>query len=77
MQVQVVVLQQQVNTAMLRAARIVNPASQQHALAAIQAVGTVVTVMLSLVQSVSSKASSGADGCGVDGEDVRCVALGG
>ena len=57
MQVQVVVLQQQVNTAMLRAARIVNPASQQHALAAIQAVGTVVTVMLSLVQSVSSKAA--------------------
>ncbi len=54
-QVQVVVLQQQVNTAMLQAARIVNPASQQHALAAIQAVGTVVTAMLLLVQSVSSK----------------------
>ena len=45
MQMQVVVMQQQVNTAMLRAARIMNPASQQHALAAIQAVGTVVTVM--------------------------------
>lgn len=57
MQVQVVVLQQQVNTAMLRAARIVNPASQQHALAAIQAVGTVVTVMLAMVQSVSSKSA--------------------
>jgi hypothetical protein len=57
MQAQVVLLQQQVNTAMLQAARIVNPASQQHALAAIQAVGTVVTVMLSLVQSVSSKAA--------------------
>jgi hypothetical protein len=57
MQVQVVVLQQQVNTAMLRAARIINPASQQHALAAIQAVGTVVTVMLAMVQSVSSKAA--------------------
>jgi hypothetical protein len=55
MQVQVVALQQQVNTAMLRAARILNPESQQHALATIQAVGTVVTVMLSLVQSVSSK----------------------
>src|SRR5512146_894787 len=54
-QVQVVVLQQQVNTAMLQAARIVNSASQQHALAAIQAVGTVVTAMLSLVPSVSSK----------------------
>jgi hypothetical protein len=46
-----------VNTAMLRAARIINPASQQHALAAIQAVGTVVTVMLAMVQSVSSKAA--------------------
>lgn len=57
MQVQVVVLQQQVNTAMLQAARIVNPASQQHALAAIQAVGTVVTVMLAMVQSVSSKSA--------------------
>jgi hypothetical protein len=57
MQTQVVVLQQQVNTAMLQAARIVNPASQQHALAAIQAVETVVTVMLALVQSVSSKAA--------------------
>jgi hypothetical protein len=57
MQVQVVVLQQQVNTAMLQAARIVNPASQQHALAAIQAVGTVATAMLALVQSVSSKSA--------------------
>jgi len=57
MQMQVVVLQQQVNGAMLQAARIVNPASQQHALAAIQAVGTVVTAMLVLVQSVSSKAA--------------------
>jgi len=56
MQTQVVVLQQQVNVAMLQALRIVNPESQKHALAAIQAVGTVVTVMLSLVQSVSSKA---------------------
>jgi hypothetical protein len=57
LQVQVVVLQQQVNGAMLQAARIVNPASQQHALAAIQAVGTVATAMLALVQSVSSKAA--------------------
>jgi len=57
MQVQVVALQQQVNTAMLLAARIVDPASQQHALAAIQAVGTVVTVMLAMVQSVSSKSA--------------------
>jgi len=57
MQAQVVVLQQQVNVAMLRAVRMVNPESQRHALAAIEAVGTVVTVMLSLVQSVSSKAA--------------------
>ena len=56
MQTQVVVLQQQVNVAMLQALRIVNPESQKHALAAIQAVGTVVTVMLSLVQSVSGRA---------------------
>jgi hypothetical protein len=55
MQAQVVVLEQQVNIAMLQALRIVNPESQKHALAAIQAVGTVVNVMLSLVQSVSSK----------------------
>jgi hypothetical protein len=56
MQNQIVVLQNQVNTALLQAARIVNPASQQHALATIQAVGTVVGAILTLVQSVSSKA---------------------
>lgn len=55
MQNQIVVLQQQVNGAMLQAARIMNPASQQHALAAIQAVGAVVGAILVLVQSVSSK----------------------
>jgi hypothetical protein len=55
MQAQIVALQQQVNAAVLQAARIMNPASQQHALAAIQAVGTVVTAILALVQSVSSK----------------------
>lgn len=53
-QVQVVVLQQQENAAMLQTARIVNPASQQYALVVIEAVGTVVA-MLSLVQWVSSK----------------------
>jgi hypothetical protein len=57
MQTQVVVLQQQVNKAMLQAVRIVNPRSQQHALAVIQAVGTVTMVMLALVQSISSKAA--------------------
>ena len=56
LQNQIVTLEQQVNTAMLQAARIMNPASQQHALATIQAVGTVVIAILALVQSVSSKA---------------------
>jgi hypothetical protein len=55
MQNEVVTFQQQVNVAMLQAARIVNPGSQQHALATIQAVGTVVTAILALVQSISSK----------------------
>jgi hypothetical protein len=56
LQVQIVNLQQQVNSALLQAARMMNTASQQHALAAIQAVGTIVTAILSLVQSISSKA---------------------
>jgi hypothetical protein len=57
MQNQVVTFQQQVNAALLQAGRIVNPASQQHALATIQAVGTVVSAILALVQSVSSKSA--------------------
>lgn len=56
LQSQIVTLQQQVNAALLQAGRIVNPASQQHALAAIQAVATIVSAILALVQSVSSKA---------------------
>jgi hypothetical protein len=48
---------QQVNAALLAAGKIVNPASQQHALAAIQAVSTIVTAILALVQSISSKAA--------------------
>jgi hypothetical protein len=56
MQAQVVTLQQQVNAALLRAARIMNPASQQHALAAINGVATIVNAILSLVQSISGKA---------------------
>jgi hypothetical protein len=55
MQAQVVAFQQQVNAALLQAARITNPASQQHALAAIQGVATIVSAILALVQSVSSK----------------------
>ena len=55
LQTQVVTLQQQVNAALLKAGRIVDPASQQHALSAIQVVGSVVSAMLALVESVSSK----------------------
>jgi hypothetical protein len=55
LQTQVVTFEQQVNAALLQAGKIVNPASQQHALAAIQAVGTIVSAILALVQSVSSK----------------------
>ena len=56
MQSQVVSFQQQVNASLLQVAKIVDPVSQQHALAAIQAVGTIVNALLALVQSVSSKA---------------------
>jgi hypothetical protein len=56
LQAQIVLLQQQVNAALLSAAHIVDEASQRHALAAIQAVATIVNAILSLVQSVSSKA---------------------
>lgn len=56
MQTQIVTFQQQVNAAILQAAKIVDPASQQHALAAIQAVATIVSAILALVQSISSKA---------------------
>jgi hypothetical protein len=55
LQTQVVRLQQQVNGALLEAGKIVDPASQQHALSAIQVVGSVVSAMLALVESVSSK----------------------
>jgi hypothetical protein len=54
MQIQIVTLQQQVNIALLQAAKISNPASQQHALVAIQGVGTIVSSILALVQSISS-----------------------
>lgn len=56
LQNQIVTFQQQVNTALLQAAKIVNVNSQQHALAAIQGVGTIVVAILSLVQAISSKA---------------------
>lgn len=56
LQAQVVSFQQQVNAALLAAAHIVNSASQQHAMAAIQAVATIIGSILALVQSVSTKA---------------------
>lgn len=56
LQNQIVTFQQQVDTALLHAAKIVDQKSQQHALAAIQGVGTIVVAILSLVQSISSKA---------------------
>ena len=56
-QTQVVTFRQQVDTALLQTAKIVDPASQKHALAAVQAVATIVGVLLSLVESISSKAA--------------------
>src|SRR6185312_15045231 len=55
MQAQIVTFQQQVNSALLQAARILNTSSRQRALASIQAVATAVTAILALIQSVSSK----------------------
>lgn len=54
-QSQVVTLQQQVNSALLQAAKIVDPASQKHALAAVQGVATIASAILALVQSISTK----------------------
>jgi hypothetical protein len=51
----VVTLQQQVNVSLLAAARITNPANQQHVLSSINTVATIVAAILALVQSVSSK----------------------
>ncbi len=55
LQAQVVTFQQQVNAALLAAAKITNTVSQQHALACIQGVATIITAVFALVQSVSSK----------------------
>ena len=55
MQAQIVTFQQQVNSALLQAARILNASSRQRALASIQAVATAVTAILALIQSISSK----------------------
>jgi hypothetical protein len=55
LQSQVVTFQQQVNAALLAAAKITNTVSQQHALACIQGVATIVTAVFALVQSISGK----------------------
>ncbi len=55
LQAQVVTFQQQVNSALLQAARILDSSSQQRALTSIQAVATAVTAILALVESISSK----------------------
>jgi hypothetical protein len=57
LQTAVVTFQQQVNTSLLQAAKITNPASQQRVHNAINAVATVVNAMLALVTSISSKAA--------------------
>lgn len=57
LQIQVTTMQQQVNSALLAAAGIVDPASRQRALATINGVATVVSAILALVQSVSGKAA--------------------
>jgi len=57
LQAQVVTFQQQVSAALLGAVKIVDPASQAHALSVLQAVATIVNTILALVASISSKAA--------------------
>ncbi len=57
LQAQVVTFQQQVNGSLLSMTRIVDSASQKHALSAIEAVAAIVNAMLALVEQVSSKAA--------------------
>jgi hypothetical protein len=56
-QTQIVTFQQQVNASLLATAKIVDPAGQKHALAALQAVATVVSAIFALVESISSRAA--------------------
>jgi hypothetical protein len=57
LQTAVSTFQQSVNAAVLQAAKITDPASQQKALADIGAVGTIVNTILSVIVSVSGKAA--------------------
>jgi hypothetical protein len=54
-QAQVVAFQQQVNASLLSAARILNPASQQHALSVIQLVATAINAIFALIEQISGK----------------------
>jgi len=58
LQAQIVTFQQQVNAALLQSARIVNPNSQTHALAAINGVATIINAIFALIESISSKATA-------------------
>jgi hypothetical protein len=57
LQTAIVTAQQQVNSALLTAARVVDTATQKHVLAVLQTYGTIVVALLGLVQSISSKAA--------------------
>lgn len=56
LQTAITTLEQNVDAALLKAAGITDPHSQQLAIAAINGIGTVATTILALVQSVSTKA---------------------
>jgi len=58
LQSQVVTFQQQVNASLLQTARIVNPNSQTHALAAINGVAVIINAIFGLIESISSKAAA-------------------
>jgi hypothetical protein len=58
LQSQIVTFQQQVNAALLESARILNPNSQAHALAAINGVAAIISAIFALIESISSKASA-------------------
>ncbi len=60
LQTEIVTFQQQVNAALLSAAKIVNPASQAHALNVIQGVATIANAILALVESLSTSAQAAA-----------------
>jgi hypothetical protein len=65
LEIQVTAFQQVVNTAMLQAARIVDPASQQKVLLAIQAVSVGVNAVLALVISIKGSTTTPASATAV------------